>query len=70
MDECICNLSKGEEKLISNGSWVDLYMSLKDGEYWIEAISDGRVSMRIDYCPKCGRKLVEEVEDDDLSDYL
>ena len=70
MEECICNLSEGEEKLISNGSWVDLYISLKDGEYWIEAISDGRASMRIDYCPKCGRKLIEEVEDDDLSDYL
>lgn len=57
-NECICyGLKEGKQKLISNGSYVDLYMRLLDGEYYIEAICDGRASMKIDYCPCCGRKL-------------
>jgi hypothetical protein len=60
MEKCICELNKGEEKLITKGSWVNLYISRDNyDEYWIEAISDGRASMKIDYCPKCGKKLEE-----------
>lgn len=69
MDEkCLCDLNEGEEKLITKGSWVDLYIAKSYGEYWIKAISDGRADMRIDFCPKCGRKL-EEVEPEEEFDF-
>lgn len=60
-EKCICNLTEGQEKLISNGSYVDLYAKRDKYGYWISAISDGRADMKINYCPICGRKL----EDDD-----
>lgn len=59
MEECICNLEEGEEKLIRRGSWNDLYLRLSNGEYRINAIADGIASMKIEYCPKCGKKLGE-----------
>lgn len=70
MNKCICDLKDKEEKLITNGNWVDLYIKLERKEYWIVAMADGNAMMKIDYCPKCGRKLEEEVEEEDLSEYL
>lgn len=61
MDDCICNLSKGQQKLITQGSWVNLYIE-RDccGDYLLEAIDDGRADMQINYCPICGRCLTEK----------
>jgi hypothetical protein len=59
--ECLCQLKDNEEKLITEGYWINLYIYKEYGEYFIKALSDGRADMKIDYCPKCGRKL-EEVE--------
>ena len=55
--KCICDVKEGEEKEISKGQWVDLYITLNDDEYRIEAVADGRASMYINYCPMCGRNL-------------
>ena len=57
---CICDLKDREEKEITKGSWVDLYITFRDGDYIIEAIADGISSMFINYCPICGRKLEGE----------
>lgn len=57
---CLCDLKEGQEKIISQGHWVNLYIAIEEGEYWIRAISDGRADLRIHYCPKCGRKLEEK----------
>jgi hypothetical protein len=59
MENCICSVREGEERLISQGAYVDLYISREYGEYHIVALSDGRASTRIYYCPECGRKLDE-----------
>lgn len=67
---CICTLEEKERKLVSVGDWVNLYIYLNDKEYWIVGEADGTAMMKIDYCPKCGRKLEEEVEYKDYSEYL
>lgn len=59
-EKCICEVSESEEKLIDEGSYVNLYISRDEYGYWINAIADGRASMKIDYCPKCGRKLSDD----------
>jgi hypothetical protein len=56
-EKCICDLKEREEKLLREGSWVNLYISREHGEYFIVALSDGRATMRIHYCPQCGKKL-------------
>ena len=59
--KCICEIVKeGYSETISIGTYVNMYMTKKDGEYYIEAISDGKATMRLNYCPKCGRKLEED----------
>ena len=68
-DKCICDLKEKEEKRITHGDWVDLYIKLEDKEYWIVAEAEGNAMMKIEYCPKCGRKL-EEFEEDDYSENL
>ena len=70
MDKCICDLKEGEEKLITIGDWVNLYILLRDKEYWLIANADGRAEMMLHYCPVCGRKLEEEVVYEDYSEYL
>ena len=59
--KCRCELIKGgcSEKL-SIGDWVDIYIRKEDGEYYIEAIADGNAYLKLNYCPKCGRKLEED----------
>ena len=32
------------------------------GKYYIEAIADGNAYLKLNYCPKCGRKLKEDDE--------
>ena len=31
-----------------------------NSKYYIEAIADGNAYLRLNYCPKCGRKLKED----------
>ena len=59
---CICQeLKLEEEKLISEGAWVDLFIYRdKHDYYYITAISDGRADIKIKYCPMCGRRLLED----------
>ena len=49
--KCICeDLKDGVDKEIEQGDWNTMYI-LKQGG------GDGCVSVSINYCPKCGRKL-------------
>ena len=63
--KCLCDLKDREEKLITQGSWVNLYITKEHDEYWINAVGDGIAAMRIKYCPECGRKLEEDEPEDD-----
>lgn len=59
MDNCICNLEKGQEKILDyTAVWSHLLMKrAKDGFY----IMDGDNNYyKINFCPCCGRKLPEE----------
>lgn len=59
--KCVCEIVKeGYPETISIGAYVNMYMVKEDDEYYIEAVSDGKAVMRLNYCPKCGRKLVED----------
>ena len=58
MNDCICSLKEGEEKLLNGDSWIDLNISLTFGKYEIYASSeDGMASKQINYCPICGAKI-------------
>ncbi len=61
--KCVCELVKEDypEKL-SIGNWVDMYISKEGDEYYIEAVGDGKAYLKLNYCPKCGRKLEEDDE--------
>ena len=59
--KCICELIKeGHSEKLSVGDWNDIYMRKEYGKYYIEAIADGNTYLRLNYCPKCGRKLEED----------
>ena len=59
--KCVCEIVKeGYPETISIGTYVNMYMVKEDDEYYIEAVSDGKAVMRLNYCPKCGRKLEED----------
>ncbi len=61
---CICDLKNGEEKLICNGNWNTLYIERDHDEFYLVAKADGNVSMRLNYCPECGRVLNNELEEE------
>ena len=59
--KCICSMVKeGYPEIISIGTYVNMYIVKKDGEYYIEAKADGNAYLKLNYCPKCGRKLEED----------
>lgn len=61
MNKCICeDLIEGVDKEIEQGDWNTMYILKQGGEYYIKAISDGCVSLKINYCPICGRRLENE----------
>ena len=56
--KCICeDLKDGVDKEIGQGDWNTMYILKQGGYYYIKAIGEGCVSVSINYCPKCGRKL-------------
>lgn len=56
-----CNIENGESKLITKGCWNNLFIDKNDeGEVFITAKADGIATSKINYCPYCGRKLVED----------
>lgn len=57
---CICDLKVDEEKLITDGCWNSLWIERDKYDYLIVAAGEGIASMKIGYCPKCGKKLEEE----------
>lgn len=58
---CICeNIKIDSQERISTGNWLDLFLERFSYGYYITAISDGNVSIEINYCPLCGRKLYKE----------
>ena len=58
--KCICELVKeGFSEKISSGTWVDMYIRKEYGKYYIKAVADGNAYLKLNYCPKCGRKLEE-----------
>ena len=59
--KCICELIKeGHSEKLPISDWNDIYMRKEDGEYYIEAIAGVNVYWKLNYCPKCGRKLEED----------
>ena len=59
--KCICDMAKeGYPEIISIGTYVNMYIVKKDGEYYIETKADGNAYLKLNYCPKCGRKLEED----------
>lgn len=61
---CICDLKNGEEKLIRKGDWNYLYIGRDQDEYYLIAKGDGNVNMQLNYCPKCGKVLNNELEEE------
>lgn len=57
---CICDLNVNEKKLITDGCWNSLYIERNKYDYFIVASGDGNAYMKINYCPKCGRRLEDE----------
>lgn len=57
---CICDLKINEENHICNGNWNSLYIERNIDGYYIVASGEGEAHMKINYCPKCGKKLEEE----------
>lgn len=64
---CICKkLEKNSKKYLVFGDWNTLAMRRdEDGEYSIVAIGDGEAEMKLNYCPRCGRKLSWDDWDDE-----
>lgn len=59
--KCICEtVREGHSETISIGAYVNIYMRKEYGEYYIEAKADGNAYLKLNYCPKCGRKLEED----------
>ena len=59
--KCICEtVREGYSETISIGTYVNIYMRKEYGEYYIEAKADGNAYLKLNYCPKCGRKLEED----------
>ena len=59
--KCICETVRGgHSEIISIGAYVNIYMREEHGEYYIEAKADGNAYLKLNYCPKCGRKLEED----------
>ena len=59
--KCICEtVREGHSETISIGTYVNIYMRKEYGEYYIEAKADGNAYLKLNYCPKCGRKLEED----------
>lgn len=59
--KCICETVKeGHSETISIGTYVNIYMRKEYDEYYIEAKADGNAYLKLNYCPKCGRKLKED----------
>lgn len=64
---CICKkLEKNSKEYLVFGNWNTLAMRRdEDGEYSIVAIGDGEAEMKLNYCPRCGRKLLWDDWDDE-----
>lgn len=64
---CICKkLEKNSKEYLVFGNWNTLAMRRdEDGEYSIVAIGDGEAEMKLNYCPRCGRKLSWDDWDDE-----
>lgn len=59
--KCVCQELKNDQfKQIAHGDYNDLYISKDHDEYFIEAIADGKASIKMKYCPFCGGKLGED----------
>ena len=39
---------------------ADIYIRKEYGNYYTETIADGNAYLKLNYCPKCGRKLEED----------
>jgi hypothetical protein len=57
MGKCICILEEGQEITMDEGCWTVLSLKRECDGYYLEAWGDEKVDKRINYCPKCGRKL-------------
>ena len=61
--KCICELAKeGRLEKILMGNWVGIYMTKEDDEYYMKVIAGENACIKLNYCPKCGRKLKEDDE--------
>lgn len=58
--ECICNIPIHQEILLTRENWKDIYMCRDSQGYYIEVIEESSASIRIKYCPFCGRGLKED----------
>ena len=59
--KCICELvEEGCSEYLLVGDWVDICIKKEDSKYYIEALADGNAYLKLNYCPKCGRKLEED----------
>ena len=55
---CICeNLKNDYDTFLEQGDWNTMYIRKYYDEYFIRALGDGFVSIKINYCPFCGKKL-------------
>lgn len=56
--KCVCKELKDNcDTTIAEGDWNTMYMTKEGHDYYIKALSDGYVSIKINYCPFCGRKI-------------
>jgi len=61
--ECMCNLKENTENKIIVGDYCNLLIKketwMKENYYYIIGEGDGRATLKINYCPICGRELRE-----------
>lgn len=58
MENCIYKtLKDNKDAQVAVGDWNTMYFRKENDEYYIRALGDGYVTLRINYCPLCGIKL-------------
>ena len=57
MRKCICDLPRNASTPMVENNWIEVNIFRDDYYYYIEGIGDSKVNCKINYCPKCGRKL-------------
>ena len=56
---CPCYLEIDDHVIISEGDYNSLFLERTENGYYLVVYENGTAYMKLDYCPYCGRKLLE-----------